>query len=282
MLVCLFPDQLEAKRGRLWYVFWATVVTSFAFISGWGFLVSLLVLVFIIRGEVNRLTFRHSARRFIEAGQAIGHEVRQGGFDELTIVRRLEALEQPGFAVPSVLYSLLRQPRRNIESEISSAFKALDDEKKRAIRRKWTAFLDFMLKYDDGEAAGKKEAEYAEIFRPIRNALDKLSYHFESDGTVVFASKSGKGVLLSTYSIVLNENGKQRYTVYIYCEEYPVESGRYLYSLKLTGDLHFSLTFYRGDEGKVVSAISALLLHYRAHRELTSIEMKRFIDRWEA
>jgi hypothetical protein len=66
MLDCLFPDQPEPKRGRLWYVFWVTVVTSFIFTRGWGFFVSLLVLVFIIRGEVNSLTLRRRVRQFIK------------------------------------------------------------------------------------------------------------------------------------------------------------------------------------------------------------------------
>jgi len=97
--------------------------------------------------ELSRLRFQDRVR--LTEGHAIYAEVARGGFDEPTIIRRLEATEQSGVAVPGVLYALLRQPRRNVETEISAAYHALDNAKKEDINRQWGRFVDRMLNYDE-------------------------------------------------------------------------------------------------------------------------------------
>jgi hypothetical protein len=145
----VFQGDWRQKRSPYWYAFAAiAVLASFVFL-GWA---GVLVLGFVIWRELSRLHSQDRVKQLLTEGNAIYAEVVRGGFDEPTIIRRLEAIEQPGFAVPSVLYALLRQPRRNVETEISAAYHELDDAKKEDINRQWRRFVDRMLRYDESPA----------------------------------------------------------------------------------------------------------------------------------
>jgi len=115
----------------------------------------------------------------------IAERVKQGGFDEPTIVRQLQIydinLPRPSpimqhegipfvmtidntpisinmivpIPIPHVLYELLRLPRRNIESEISRSFTELSKQRRAEISLRWRKFVDRLLTYDEpqGRAA---------------------------------------------------------------------------------------------------------------------------------
>ena len=282
IIACLIPEAKEQKRSRSWQVVaTVAVIGSFALVGLWG----LLVLGFVGWLEFERFRFNERLRQASEEAKRIYSEVCLGGYDEHVIIRRLEALEKRHITIPSVLYALLRLPRHNMEAEISNAFNALGPEKKNAICQQWKAFLDFMLKNDDGEAKRKArdalESHRAKIFEPIRKALNELSDHFKDDSRIVFTSKSGD-LFPSTYSIEIKENGKQQYYIYVRCEKHSVESEVYSYPMRVVRNPDkFSewLFFYPGDEQNIVSIIGTLLLDYQQRGELTVEDVRNIVQR---
>jgi hypothetical protein len=141
------------------------------------------------------------------------------------------------------------------------------------------------LKNDDGEAARKErdalENHRAKIFEPIRKALDELADHFKDDPRIVFTSKS-RDEFRSTYSIEIKEDGKQKYYIYPRCEKNSLESEFHSYPMRVVRNPDvFSewLTFYSGDEQKIVSIIGALLLDYEQRGELTELDVKNIVER---
>jgi hypothetical protein len=143
---CLIHGEKEQQRNRIWYVVWTIVVlAAFIFFGAWG----LLALAFPVWSELGRLKMNNSLRQIFQEVNHISSEVQCVGYDEPTIIRRLEPLEQRFVPIPSVLYALLRLPRRNVEHEISKAFNELDSNNKEAIWKQWQEYLDGMLKYDE-------------------------------------------------------------------------------------------------------------------------------------
>jgi hypothetical protein len=283
IISCLIQGDRQQKRSRTWYVVSTiAVVVAYLLFGGWG----LLVLAFVIWSEVHRANSNHRLKQIAQEVDQIYFEVRRGGYDEPSIIRRLETLEQRHIPIPSVLYALLRLPRRNVESEVSKAFNALADDKKNTIWQQWQAFLDFMLKNDDGEAARKErnilESHRAKLFEPIRTALDRLADNFKSGKNIIFTSKSGEDIFPSTYSIEIQENGKQQYYIYTRCEKNSLESEVYSFPMRVVRNPNvFSewLSFLPGDEEKIVSIIASLLLEYQQRGEITSEDVKRIVQR---
>jgi hypothetical protein len=105
--------------------------------------------------------------------------LKRGGFDESTVIRYLEifdvkipplpklvyiygcpyflgsdptGIQEHTIPVPDVLYALLRLPRRNVQSEISSKFFALNERKRDELMHRWRQFVDPMLAYDEPQA----------------------------------------------------------------------------------------------------------------------------------
>jgi hypothetical protein len=125
----------------------------------------------------NRWSLRHYSKHFTqEVIRKLIERVRQGGFDEPTLIEQIELFDVsktlPGSAVPlrsdgtsvqapfvrptlipivipGVLYALLRLPRRNIQNELSVKFSALDEQKRKELMRRWRKFVDPMLTYDE-------------------------------------------------------------------------------------------------------------------------------------
>jgi hypothetical protein len=125
----------------------------------------------------NRWSSRHYSKHFTqEAIFKLIERVRQGGFDEPTLIEQLELLDvtktAPNSAVPlsasgapirapllrptvlpipipDVLYALLRLPRRNVQNELLVKFSALDEQKRDELMRRWCKFVDQMLTYDE-------------------------------------------------------------------------------------------------------------------------------------
>jgi hypothetical protein len=176
IILCLVPGAKEQKRSRLWEIISVIgIVGAFILIGWWG----LAVLGLVACLEYQRSRSNTRLRETTQEINQVYSEVRRGGYDEHVIIRRLESLEKRNIAFPSVLYALLRLPRRNAEAEITKEFKSLELEKKKAIWQQWKVFLDFILKNDDGKAAREErnapESRRAEIFEPIRKGLASIN-----------------------------------------------------------------------------------------------------------
>ncbi len=282
MVSCLVKDMgyYERKpKKRFWHLLsFAVILMVFAYRFWLGIvLTALYILSEAVKGKA-----RYRWRQQRMTVESVENVIRRGGFDEPEVIRTLERLQQSGTVVPSVLYALLRLPRRNAENDVFKAYSALDDEKKRAIWEKWQAFLDSMLKNDDGEAAKKAfdilESHRAEIFKPVRNALDQLAPDFAADTNIVLTSKSHADMFPSTYSIEINEDGNQQYYIYMRCEKYTLEDQIYFFPMCVTrnpGAYSTYILFYPWDEEKIAPTVKTLLLHYRQHGELTPGDVER-------
>ena len=272
MIACLIQGETQQKRSNIWYIASTiAVIVACLFFGGWG----LLVLAFVIWSELQRSKLNEQLRQIVQDIDKIYFEVRRGGYDEPAIIRRVEGIEQRHVHIPSVLYALLRQPRRNVEKEISREYNALSDDKKNAMWAQWQAFIDFMLKNDDGEAARKQreieENECAEVFAPISVALDELSLQFVEDKTVRFLSKD-KSTYRAGYEIDIKHDGLRHY-LYVRCAT--SGEGKYHYPMRVCvpeSDCKW-LWFFRGEESKATSVISALLSRYREKRALGAADV---------
>ena len=307
-------DRLVAATRKLIAAFLLLLaVVLYLFVNWWSAAAVLFLLMakawswFRELDNAQKCTFRNRHTR--DKIREIAATVKRGGFDEPTIIRQLElfdvkippipelvyvyncpyllgsdptGIQEHTIPIPDVLYALLRLPRRNVESKVSWTYNTLSGDKKKAISEQWRAFLDPMLNNDDGEAARKTrdrvEEHRAQIFQPVRRALDQLADDFEPDRDVVFTSRLGRDMFPSTYSIEIREGGKQGYYIYTWCEKDTFETELYSFPVKVTRNPNAyseSLVFYRGDEDKIASTIRKLLLHYREHRELKAGDITR-------
>ncbi len=258
----------EPKRKKLvWHLAALAAVVALFMYSAWlgGALAALYLL-----SEAGKSRSHHTWQSQKLAVESAENLIRLGGFDEIEIIRMLEAIQQGGAPVPSVLYALLRLPRRNVEHEVSRAYNALDDEEKKALWTQWQAFLDLMLKNDDGDAARKlreiEDNECANIFTPIRAALDKVSLHFLDDKTVRFISKDKAAHRLG-YEIDIKHDGLRHY-LYVRCEKMGEGKYRYPMCICVPESECKWLWFSVGEESKATDVISALLNRYRQKRAL--------------
>jgi hypothetical protein len=127
-----------------------------------------------------------------------------------------------------------------------------------------------MLKNDDDEAARKEreieDQECANVFTPIRTALDEVSLQFADDKTVRFISKD-KTTYRAGYEIDIKHDGLRHY-LYVRCEK--IGEGKYRYPMRICIPESESkwLWFSVGEERKATSIISALLSCYRQKRAL--------------
>jgi ABC-type multidrug transport system fused ATPase/permease subunit len=124
--------------------------------------------------NMQRCTIRNHATR--ERIKEFVSVLQRGGFDEPTIIRQLEALDnkvpplpkliyiyncpyflgsdpsgiqEHSIPIPDVLYALLRIPRRNPQGEISAKIFALSERKPSELARGWRKLVDPMLSYDE-------------------------------------------------------------------------------------------------------------------------------------
>lgn len=271
----------EPKRKKfVWHLAVLSVVVALFMYSAWlgGVLVALYLL-----NEVGKSRSHHRWQRQSLAVESAENVIRRGGFDEIEIIRVLEATQQGGASVPSVLYALLRLPRRNVEHEVSRTYNALDDEKKKALWKQWQAFLDSMLKNDDGDAARKlreiEDDECANIFTPIRAALDEVSLQFVDDKTVRFISKE-KAAYRAGYEIDIKHDGLRHY-LYVRCEK--MGEGKYCYPMRICvpeSECKW-LWFSVGEESKAAGIISALLSRYRQKRALDICDVESVLANTE-
>jgi hypothetical protein len=130
----------------------------------------------------NRWSTRHYSKHFTqESIRRFITRVREGGFDEPTLIQQLELFDisktMAGTAVPlggdgtpvqapflrptvipivipDVLYTLLRLPRRNVQSEISSKLLALNERKRDELTRRWRKFIDSIVKKETASIGG--------------------------------------------------------------------------------------------------------------------------------
>jgi len=121
----------------------------------------------------------------------VAEKVKQGGFDEPTIVRQLQIydinLPRPSpimqhegipfvmtidnapisinmivpIPIPDVLYELLRLPRRDIESEISRRFMELSKQRRTEISLQWRKFVDRLLSYDEPQSRAAPSPDFS-------------------------------------------------------------------------------------------------------------------------
>ena len=272
----------EPKRKKLvWHLVACAVVFGLLTYSVWlGS--ALVVLYLLIEGGKTRAHLKWQKQKLkVESAENV---IRRGGFDEPEMIGALEALQHGGAPVPSVLYALLRLPRRNVEHEVSRAYNALNEEKKKAVWEQWRAFLDFMLKNDDGEAARKlreiEDSECAAVFTPIRRALNEVSLQFADDNTVRFLSKD-KANYRAGYEIDIKHDGLRHY-LYVRCEK--VGEGQYRYPMRVCVPESESkwLWFSVGEESKPIGIISALLGRYRDKRALSTGDVESILAGVEA
>lgn len=171
-IVFLLPVLLlVAVLAAVLYIFvnwWsaAALIAALFIVKAWSWLRE----SFYYRLKV-RLRNHYSRKRLKE----IVRTIERGGFDEQTIIRQLEIFDaeipplpklvhvyglpyllgsdqsgiQHTIEIPSVLYALLRLPRRNVESELSMTFHALEEAKKRKLHEQWREFVERMLRYDE-------------------------------------------------------------------------------------------------------------------------------------
>ncbi len=273
----------EPKRRRfVWHLVALGVAVALFTYSAW--LGGVLAVLYLLN-EVGKTRAHHKWQKQKATVESAENVIRRGGFDEPEIIRALETLQHGGAPVPSVLYALLRVPRRNVEHQVLKAYNALDEDKKKALWEQWRTFLNLMLENDDGEAERKKfellEGNRAEIFKPIRGALDQLADDFKNDGNIGFTSRVRKDMFPSTYSIEIKEDGKQQYYIYCRCDKHTLESDHYSIDLRIVRNPSVyseNLFFFRGDEQKIAPTIKGFLLHYREHGELTSSDIKRISE----
>ena len=267
----------EPKRKKLvWHLVACAVVFGLLTYSVWLWS-ALVVLYLLIEGGKTRAHLKWQKQKLkVESAENV---IRRGGFDEPEMIGALEALQHGGAPVPSVLYALLRLPRRNVEHEVSRAYNALNEEKKKAVWEQWRAFLDFMLKNDDWEAARKlreiEDSECAAVFTPIRRALNEVSLQFADDNTVRFLSKD-KANYRAGYEIDIKHDGLRHY-LYVRCEK--VGEGQYRYPMRVCVPESESkwLWFSVGEESKPIGIISALFGRYRDKRALSTGDVELFL-----
>ena len=174
---------VDPGTGRAWamafrklfaVVMLVLAVGLYSFVNWWAAGIVLLILAAKAFGWVNELNnmgrckFDNQRRR--DAINKIVERLKLGGFDEPTIIRQLEALDinfppppklvyiygcpyfrgtEHTLGVPDVLYALLRLSRRNVESELSKTFYALNERKRNEITDQWRKFVHRLLTYDE-------------------------------------------------------------------------------------------------------------------------------------
>jgi hypothetical protein len=132
---------------------WAAIGCSSWFFGEWvGNFGTLIWVAYIAYG----IWVREVWQKHMRSLQSTARAVASGGFDEPHILNVLQTLPPKFAEMPSVVYALFRLPRRNVEYEVRDIFDALDEEKKTAQWEQWRAFLDSMLKFDDGDAERAK------------------------------------------------------------------------------------------------------------------------------
>ncbi|GEM_PF-5327668 len=236
--------------------------------------------VLYLLNEANKTRARYKWRKQNLAVESAENVIRQGGFDEPEIIRRLETLQHGGAPVPSVLYALLRLPRRNVEHSVSAAYSALEEAKKNAIWTHWQAFLDSKLKNDDGEAARIQweieERECAKVFAPVRAALNEISLRFADDDTIRFLSKE-KPNHLAGYEIDIKHDGLRHY-IYVRCEKVGQDRHRYPMRVCVPESEDKWLWFSTGEESKAIGIITALLSRYHDKHALDGDDVKSILE----
>lgn len=270
-------DSEPKPKKIVWHLVAFIVLFGIFTYNAWlgGVLAALYLL-----NEVGKTKARNKWQKQKLTAESTENAIRRGGYDEPEIIRALEVLQRDSAQVPSVLYALLRLPRRNVEHELSKAYNALDDDKKKAIWAQWQVFLDCMLKNDDGEAARKQseieDSECAKVFTPIRAALDEISLHFADDNAIRFLSKD-KTNYLAGYEIDIKHDGLRHY-LYVRCEK--IGGGKYHYPMRVCVPESESkwLWFSVGEESKAIGVICALLNRYREKQALDGGDVESIIE----
>jgi len=156
----------------------------YIFVSWWAAAIVGFMLIVKALGWVRELDHMHKCKvrnQFTrDKINEIIATVKRGGCDEPTVIRQLEifddeipplpklvkiygspyllgsdptGIQEHTIPIPSVLYALLRLPRRNVQSEISANFSALNERKRDELARRWRKFVDTMLNYDEPRRA---------------------------------------------------------------------------------------------------------------------------------
>jgi hypothetical protein len=160
LIFCLKKEVLycePSKRKLVRHLFAFAVIFGLLAYSAW---LGGVLAVFYLLNEASKIRVRHRWQKLKSIVESIEDVIRRGGFDELEVICALETLQHGGVSVPSVLYALLRLPRRNAEHEIWKTYNALDHDKKKPIWDQWKQFIDFMLENDDGEAERRKHSTH--------------------------------------------------------------------------------------------------------------------------
>ena len=282
----------EARRKQKNKLIWRLIIGAAIVGIGWySFWVGLvLATIYGLKLFIDAKKHREFVCQHVIVNSIIG-AISKGGFDEPDVIRSLDVLKEKYNCefVPSVLYALLRLPRRNVEHDVIKIYQPLGENKKKELWDKWNKFVGEMLNNDDGEAAKKAwdnlENIRAVIFKPISDALDNLSENFEGDVNIVFTSKDRVAYKYkhgidfpSTYSIDINEDGGQKYHVYTRCDKNTTEDDFYSIVTCVTKNPSvFSefLFFFKDNEAAVVPTIKAILLYYQKQHDLTENDIKR-------
>jgi len=123
---------------------WAYLL-SYAFLFGaayffgwWIIVVGIVIIAFPL---YKKLHWLHTASFF----DSVVNEVMSGAFDDDVTIERLKALESRGVWIPSVVYSLLKQPRIDIRQSCADKWQKLSEDRYaeiQEIHKKWLAEIE--------------------------------------------------------------------------------------------------------------------------------------------
>lgn len=83
----------------------------------------------------------------------LSHEINGETFDEQISIDRLKTIEKIGVMVPSLMYALLRQPKRKIGDDVFPKWEKLNENEQVEIKNHYRNFIDKMASYTEEEPA---------------------------------------------------------------------------------------------------------------------------------